>query len=469
MKKSVTEITSALRRTLGMDAAVTYAFLARAVNITGSAGTVWLIAHYLSSAEQGYYYTLLSLVSLQIVFELGFSFVVQQLAAHECVHLELREDGRVLGDGVAHARLASALRLTVRWYTVAAIVMGLLLAPMGWLFFARHAVPGAPHVNWQGPWLATVAVSIVGLWCVPYYSFIEGCGHVRAVAALQLRQSVAYALLAWTAMVLHHGLFAPALVIVGQVGIGLHFLFGHRRLLFGLLRHRAGESAIHWRSEVWPFQWRIAVSWMCSYFTVQILIPILFALRGPVEAGQVGMSLSITGYMSVLALAWTSTKATPFGFLIARGEFEQLARTFRRAVAQSMTAFAAIAGCAQIAVAVLPFTAPLLAARMVPAWLFALLIVGAAANHLTQNLAILLRSFKQEPFLGQSLMVAALTLGLAAAVVPRSGEMGAAFSYLLATGAVGLPLAYIIYRRERRYVLSVDKAAHLSQPCAPVT
>ena len=451
-------------RALGMDGAVTYAFLARLANIAGSAGTVLLIVHYLSAAEQGYYYTLLSLVSLQIVFELGFSFVVQQLAAHECVHLELERDGTVRGDAAAHARLASALRLTVRWYTMAAVAMGLLLAPMGLVFFTRHAAPGTAHVDWQWPWIAAIVASVAGLWCVPYYSFIEGCGHVRAVAAMQLRQAIAYAGLAWTAMVLHHGLFAPALVIAGQVGIGLHFLFGHRRLLFGLLRHSSREAAIQWRSEVWPFQWRIAVSWMCSYFTVQILIPILFALRGPVQAGQVGMSLSITGYISVLALAWTSTKATPFGSLIARGEFERLAQLFRRAIAQSMAVFAAIALLALAAVALLPAAVPRLAARMVPVSLFALLVMGAAANHFTQNLAILLRSFKQEPFLAQSLVVAALNIALAAVAIPKFGALGAALSYLLATGGAGLPIAWIVYRRARRGYLNVSSVANLAQP-----
>src|ERR1700735_999366 len=122
-------------RALGMDGAVTYAFLARIAGIVGSTGTVLLIVRSLSPVEQGYYYTLLSLVSLQIVFELGFCFVIQQLAAHECVRLELHPDGSVTGDPKAHARLASALRLSVRWYTVAALAMALLLAPLGLVFF----------------------------------------------------------------------------------------------------------------------------------------------------------------------------------------------------------------------------------------------------------------------------------------------------------------------------------------------
>jgi hypothetical protein len=446
-----------------MDGAVTRAFLARLANIVGSAGTVLLIVHFLSPVEQGYYYTLLSLVSLQIVFELGFSFVVQQLAAHERAHLDLGDDGTVSGNIRAHARLASALRLTLRWYTAAALFMGLMLAPLGFVFFTRHALPGAEQVHWRGPWFTAIAASVAGLWCVPYYSFLEGCGYVKAVAAMQLRQAIAAMLLAWTALVLHAGLFAPALVIVGYVGVGLHFLATHRRLLFGLLRHRARASGanmhIDWRSEVWPFQWRIAVSWMCSYFTVQALVPILFALRGPVEAGRVGMSLSVVGYMSVLALAWTSTKATPFGFLIARREFDRLLELFRRAAAQSMAAFGVIAACALAAVAVLPDISPHLAARMAPAPLFSLFVLGAAANHLAQNFAILLRSFKQEPFLWQSLTVAAVNILLAAALIPHLGISGAAFGYCTAMCAVGLPYALAIFRRTCRGHLGMHEVA----------
>src|ERR1035441_1715235 len=293
-----------IRQALGLDGAVAFTFLARVVSIAGSTVTVLLIVRFLSPVEQGYYYTLLSLVALQMVFELGFSFVVQQLAAHECVHLELHKDGSVSGDSTAHARLASALQLSVRWYSVAAAAMGMILAPLGALFFARHAAPAVAQVAWQGPWLLAAAASMAGLWCQPFYSFLDGCGQVRAVAALRLRQAVVGMALAWTAMLLHHGLYSPAMVIAGQTATGLVFMATHRRLLTGLFGYQARDACIHWSREVWPFQWRIAVSCMCSYFMMQVFIPILFALRGPVEAGQMGMSLSITGYMASLVLPW---------------------------------------------------------------------------------------------------------------------------------------------------------------------
>jgi hypothetical protein len=442
-------------RALGMDGAVTYAFLARCTGIAGSAGTVLLIVRFLSPVEQGYYYTLLSLVSLQVVFELGFSFVIQQLAAHECVHLEFGSDGSVSGDPKAQARLASALQLSVRWYSVAAAAMALLLAPLGAVFFSRYAVAGEAHVAWQGPWLAAVFASSVSLWCMPFYSFLEGCGHVRAVAAMRFRQAVAAALFAWAPLFLHRGLYSPALVIVGQIVTGLLYVTKHRLLLAGLLRYMPQASAIQWKREVWPFQWRIAVSWTCSYFTAQVFIPILFALRGPVEAGQMGMSLSITGYMTVLALVWTSTKATPFGNMIARGAFQQLDRLFRRALGQSMAAFAAIALAVCAGSALLPFIAPRLVARLVSPEIFALLVLAAGANCVIQSLATLLRSFKTEPFLVQSMIVSALTLALGALTAPRWGNAGAAISYLSATAIVGLPLALGIFLRTRRGYMAV--------------
>jgi len=443
-------------RALGVDKPVAYVFLARLTSMVGSVGTVLLIARFMGPAEQGYYYTLLSMVSLQMVFELGFSFVIQQLAAHECARLELFPDGSVTGDAEAHARLASALRLSLRWYTMAAAAMAAVLAPLGIVFFDRHA-PGQVHVAWFGPWVAAVLASAAGLWCVPLYSFLEGCGHVRAVAAMRLRQSAVTAGCSWTLLLLHHGLYAPAMVIVGQITTGLWYVAGHRRLLRGLMHHGADSACVDWKREVWPFQWRIAVSWMCSYFTVQVFIPILFALRGAVEAGQMGMSLSITGYMAGLVLPWISTKATPFGRMIANGQCQSMDRLFLRALRQALTAFSFIALGVCAGAALLPFAAPRLAARMVAPQLFVLLVAAAGANCVVQCLAVMLRSFKREPFLGQSLITASLTVSLAALTAPRWGSAGAAFSYLAATAGFALPSALAIFFRARRGYLGVAR------------
>src|SRR6201993_2196971 len=78
-----------LRTRLGIDRAIGFTILARGWSSAAGLVTVALIARFLSPSEQGYYYTFGSLVALQIVFELGFSFVILQLAAHESSRLRI--------------------------------------------------------------------------------------------------------------------------------------------------------------------------------------------------------------------------------------------------------------------------------------------------------------------------------------------------------------------------------------------
>ena len=453
-----------LKHLLGLDRAIAYTFLSRFVMILGSVVTVLLLVHSLNPVEQGYYYALLSLVSLQVIFELGFSFVVQQLAAHESVHLKCSTDGVWIGDAISHARLASILQLIVRWYSRAAFIMVLTLLPLGWVFFFFHR--HGDNVAWQGPWIfASIACSARFL-LTPFYSFIDGCGQVREVAQMRLAEASATAVSACSALVAHRGLYAPAMAIVGSVAVGLVFLWRRRRLLHDLYIHPSHGFAVLWRKEVWPFQWKIAVSWICTYFTAQAFVPLLFALRGPVEAGQMGMSLSITGYLSLLLLSWISTKATPFGQLISRGKFEDLDRMFFRALRQSLVLLSLAAIMCMAGIVLVPHIYPRLAVRMGSPTIFALLLLTMMSSYVVQGLAIYLRSFKREPFLGLYVVTALLTLGSVLATAKLWGNLGAALSYFSATGIVGLGTALWIFWGFRRGI-AAPKEASLRLESAP--
>ena len=131
-----------LLRTLGLDRAIVFTVLARGWSSAAGLVTLFLIAHFLSAAEQGYYYTFGSLVALQIVFELGFSFVILQMASHERAHLSITPSHTIVGAPIAHARLASVLQKSVRWYSVAALLLFCFLLPVGMHFFSVHAQAG---------------------------------------------------------------------------------------------------------------------------------------------------------------------------------------------------------------------------------------------------------------------------------------------------------------------------------------
>src|SRR5438105_2547254 len=236
-----------LKHVLGLDKAIAYTVLARATQILGSAGTVLLILRSLTPVEQGYYYTLLSMVSLQVVFELGFSFVILQMAAHESVNLKLHRNGRIEGDAVAHARLASILQKTLRWYLVAALALCVGLLPLGEYFFSRHART-APPVAWQGPWIVVVLATGLLFFLNPFFSFLEGCGQVWQVGRMRFVQAVLGALMAWGALLSRHGLYSPGTVVVAYVVVGSGFLWTWRNFLVSLLHHDPRENVISWKA-----------------------------------------------------------------------------------------------------------------------------------------------------------------------------------------------------------------------------
>ncbi len=411
--------------------------------------TLLLIARFLSPVEQGYYYTFSSLVALQVFFELGFAFVVLQMASHARADLRIEEDGTIVGNASSHERLASILQTSVRWYSVMSVVMWVILLPLGLRFF-RTAHPGAAVTGWKIPWLIMASAASINLLIDPLFSFLEGCGLISQVAQMRLFQAVCASALSWTAMLLHHGLYSPPMILVGQLSCGIVWLFRRRRLVIDLLRHPAANNRISWRHEIWPFQWKIAISWLAGYLVFQIFNPVLFAYQGPVIAGRMGMSLSISNAVGVVALAWMNTKASPFGALVAQQKYHELDRVFFRTLKQSTVLL--ICGCGAVFSAVLfaAHLAPKFALRLLTPWAFGLLLVTAISNHIVFCEALYLRAHKQEPFLIPGIFCAS-TIACASYLLARYASVNAvAVGYFVGNGILGVSVATFIFLKKRQ-------------------
>jgi len=440
-----------LKHLTGLDRAIAFTVTARFWSAIAGIATVSLIARFLTPSEQGYYYTFYNLVALQVVFELGFSFVVLQLAAHERAQLTFLPDGRIEGNPIAHARLASVLQTSMRWYFVSGLLMGASLIPAGLYFFRSHQSTGAP-VAWRIPWCLLVLAATLAFQVDPLFSFLEGCGYITQVAQRRLAQAMVGNLLAWTAMIVHRGLYAPAMVVLGQVSIAVAILFSTklRRIIKSLMSFPVREHFVGWRSEIWPFQWKIAVSWLCGYFIFALFNPVLFAYQGPVVAGKMGMSLSISSAAAGIAIAWMNTKASPFGNLVARGDFAALDRLYFRTLLQSTALLLAGGTVLFLVVLVIIHRVPRFAVRILPPWAIAMLILTTAMNHIVTSEALYLRAHKREPFLGLSVTIAVL-LGSATFLLGRySGANAVVVGYFCIGGVISSLAGSFIFVAKRR-------------------
>lgn len=437
-----------LRTKLGIDKPIAFTILARGWASFAGLVTVALIARFLSPAEQGYYYTFGSLVALQIIFELGFSFVILQMASHERAHLEIAADGSVTGNPVAHARLASVLQKAVRWYTSAAVLLAVFLLIAGNYFFSKHEQ--ANSIHWHLPWAAAAIAASITFQVDPILSFMEGCGFVANVARVRFCQAATGSLLAWTALVLHHGLFAPSMIIAGNAVVALVWLSSHRKLLIPLLRYRTEGHRVPWLQEVWPFQWRIAVSWLCGYFIFQLYNPVLFAFRGAVVAGQMGMSLSLANALQAVAVSWINTKAAPFGALIARREFVRLDKIFFQSLRQAMVVCSCGAVAVWVGVIYMNWVHIRFAYRLLDPVSMGFLLATVLLNVIVFGEATYLRAHKQEKFLLNSVLGAALMVLSTYLLGKYYGAPGVVIGSLLIGLLMGLPLGTYIFLKYRR-------------------
>lgn len=417
-----------------------------------------LIARCLRPQEQGFYYTFWSVIGLYVFCELGMDFVITQFASHEMAHLQWTgpcTDGEtVCGSPQAKGRLAALLRRALRWYGgVAALVVGVLL-PAGLYFFSSHADAaadtGAANVAWRVPWIALASFTVLNLAASPLFATLEGCGRIAEIALVRTGQNVAANAAVWLVLARGGGLLAVAAFQAGYFAAGAVWLARrYRRFFTDLLAAEGASAALDWRGEVWPFQWRIALSWISNYLVFQLFTPVLFATHGPEAAGRMGMSLSLCNSLLSAAMTWMTTKAAPFGSLAATRQWSALDQVFFRTFRQSAAILAAASLILWLAVAAIHARFPRLAERILEPGPFAILLASMVLSHAVFCQAQYLRAHKQEPFFVLSLGAGLLSVVLAVLVARPFGAPGMAAGYL-ACSALSLIAGTHIFLEKRQ-------------------
>jgi len=94
-------------RFIGVNRAVGYGLLSRVWGLLSGPVTMFIIATKFSKEQQGFLYTISSLLALQVFFELGLTNVIATFASHEFAKLKWEEKGKISGDTVALERFSA--------------------------------------------------------------------------------------------------------------------------------------------------------------------------------------------------------------------------------------------------------------------------------------------------------------------------------------------------------------------------
>ena len=431
---------------LGVDRAVGYAVLGNLTSLFLGPVTVLLIAWRFSPELQGYYYTFGSLMALQVLFDLGLGQAIIQFASHDWSALSLDEKGRIVGDEAARSRLLSLGRLSFKWYGWAAFLLILGLGPAGYAFFPQSTGGG---VSWSGPWTALCFGVGASFTLLPAFSLLQGCNQVPQFWFYRWIQQVVNGLSIWVAILLGAGLWTLSVASVAGLLWSAFFLRRRYPGFVGSFLSPPTGPLICWRTNVWPVQWRIAISWIGAYFTTSLFAPVLFRLSGPVAAGQMGMTVTLALVLLAVSSNWVVTKGPRFGVLIAQGEYLSLDRLFRKSFLSSIATSCLGAVTISLGVFLLHRFQHPLSARILSPLPTVLLLSATVLSSATLGISIYLRAHKREPLAPVYLLTSLVVLALALVLGERFGALGITAGYLGVIAVIQLPLSYVVFKRRR--------------------
>lgn len=441
-------------RRIGMDGAIAYSSAARIFQAFAGVVSVFIIAAFLTGPEQGYFFTFNSILAIQIFFELGFTGIMTQYVAHEVVHLSLKENCFYEGEERYKSRLAYLVRFCLKWYSFIALLFIVVIIIVGLVYFGRYAST-EDNVNWQAPWYLLSFSTAVKLFQSPFTAIYTGLGKVKEMNKISFYQQLIIPVSQWILFAFGFKLYVVG--ISSLLGVIVWWIFvlntGLWKILFNLLKENVTET-ISYMKEIFPYQWKIALSWISGYFIFQLFNPVLFATEGAVVAGQMGMTVQVLSAIQGFALSWQNTKIPKYCGYIEMKQYEKLDGLFNRTMKQMIGVCLAILFLFYTIIIVLRITHfsigdTFFGDRFLPYFPMLLMTVPVVVNQFVSSWATYLRCHKQEPFLFNSVIMGVLCCLSTLILGKYYGLYGITIGYAFLCLFVSLPWGAYIFKTKK--------------------
>jgi hypothetical protein len=320
-----------LSKFFSIDKTVFLGLSERVWTIFGSSITIICIVKFLSPEDQGYYYTILSLLELRIFVELGLTFVIMQLASHESHGIFWDRKNAILGNKESISNIASIFSFFTKWFLIGSLLLSILMIVLGLYFFTING----DILAVKNVWTVAVFFNFFQLITIPFMSILEGVKKINTIYKLRLCKAFFNHVVLWICLYNNLGIYS---LLFGQMIIFLIqsiFLFRYRNAIF-ILTSDHSKSTINWKKDILPFQWKTSLSFLCGYLLVQVFAPIALHFRGPELAGRVGLSIRLIRIIADTSLVWIRSKAPLFGQLISQKNYKKLESIFWKNLRSSL-------------------------------------------------------------------------------------------------------------------------------------
>jgi len=423
---------------LQLDKTVISGILANIWLIIAGPVTMLMIVLHFSSEMQGYYYTFNSLIALRVFVELGLSAVIISFASHEWSKLSINRTGFIVGDTNALSRLISLIRIVFVWYFIGGIIVLFVLGFGGYHFFLHEKT--SSYINWALPWLFLCLSTAINIWLAPALFLLEGCNQIKRIYNFKMVRGIIVSLCSWYAIALGVGLWALVINATVNILCLLAFILSKYKNFFKPILSYTTSSVINWRTDLWPMQWRISLSWISGYFMASFFTPLIFHFRGSVLSGQFGMTWAMFTALGSVSNIWLAVKRPQFGILIAKQEYKLLDKLFFRTAILSIAVFAIGVAVVWSIIYVLNVIEHPWASRLLSPITAGVFCVGLTFVYITAPFSYYLRAHKKDPLFWVDIFAATLIAVFALIVINNHGALGTAIVYTTIQSSVVFPL-----------------------------
>ena len=442
-----------IARKAGVDKSIAYSSGSRVIGGLAGVLSIYFITTYLTGVEQGFYFTFGSLLAMQVFFELGLTGIMIQFVAHEASHLTLNENLQYEGDKYYISRLASLIHFCVKWYFLLSVIVFAFLMIVGFVYFDRY---GGVHndVDWQIPWILICLGTAIKLFQSPFNSIYMGLGKVKEMSKIGFFQQFFTPIVTWIGFICGLKLYVVGIgyllsVILWQVYVNYTGLI---TIIIHLWKVDVSEKVVYLK-EIFPFQWRIALSWISGYFIFQLFNPVLFATEGAIVAGQMGLTLQVLNKIQEFSMSWLNTKVPLYSQLIALKNYSELDNVFNLTLKQMVSVCTLLLavfffGIWTLHVTELQFGEGLLADRFLPYIPLFLMIIPVFLQQFVSSWATYLRCHKKEPFLWNSITCGIICSVSTIIMGKLFGLFGMTIGYCIIS-IMFFPWSYWIYKTKK--------------------
>ena len=336
--------------------------------------------------------------------------------------------------------------LGIKYFVLGGTVLFCFFIVGGNIYFSASSESN--YIDWSGPWLLLSLATVFAMILNAFYAFLEGFGFVAFVARVRFFQYLIY----WS------GLFIALYCGLKLMSLGLALMSSGIFLFIVLLCSEKGrllrslfyvkiDHRIIYREEVFPLQWRLALSWISGYLLFQIITPIILITQGAKIAGQFGMTLAICNGLSSISMSWINTKIPWFTSLITQKKFTELDAGFLKAQRETISVY--VLGAAMVFM-LFTFNSRL-AERLLNSTSVLLLLSAFLVNQLIFSWAAFIRAHNKEPFTLVSIISAFLNV-MAIFYISRfyNTPLLIALSFTSVIVLITLPWSFYLYKIKKR-------------------